>query len=173
VKWRKRMLNKEEMISGIKKSKKISEDKVTISDAGIEFVNFKDGQFMPDDLMKLTNYYHDLCKENMIHFVSTGERVPSITNIHRITEEIQVDADRLDGLLFAGEMLCWQDSLSELNDVEYDRACKEVYCPEEYALDDEDMIDLQDHMDKLAQDIKKRHEEIDMLNKMFTEGEDQ
>jgi hypothetical protein len=167
------MIDKEAMITTIRKSKKISEDKVTISDAGIEFVNFKDGQFMPDDLMKLTNYYHDLCKENMIHFVSTGERVPSITNFHRITAEIQVDADRLESFLFTGEMLCWQDALYEMSDEEYDQACKEVYCPEEYELEEEDMNDLQEHMKAMVLDLEKREEEIDMLNKMFSEGEDQ
>lgn len=165
------MIDKDEMIKTIKESKSLSCEKVVYKEIFNSEVNFKDGLFMPNDLAMLAHYHHDLIKENMIHYLETEERIPAIVNIQRLMDETGITSELLDRFLFAGEMIIYYIDLGDLSPEEYMEERRNAYHPEEYELNAEDLDDLNDHMNQVADDINRRNEEIDMLTQMFAQGE--
>lgn len=167
------MRDKQEMINMIKSTKEISPEKISFSEANLHRANFKEGLFMPNDLIRLTRYHHDLCRENIIHTLETGERIPAIVNVQRIMNEIQVDAERLEMFLFAGEMLIYQLELMSMPSEQYEEEANMVYNPEECELEDEDMQDLMEHLSDMSEAYQKQKEEIDMLTKLFAQDNEE
>ena len=111
-----------------------------------------------DDLINLQLYKSELFWENMIHTLTTNERIPAKVWLEdRLCDELGVSEDTLYDYLDKGMLLMTQDSEYE----EIEVTDEEV---DEFIADNPEIISVLD--DALLSSII-RHEEISELEQMF------
>lgn len=161
------MNNDDKAIERANSMKMFPNKEVTTSDFSLDKIDWENGRYLPWDLTRLYRYKCDLMWESVIHTISTGERIPpQVWCYDRISKELSVDKDELRYLLFAGEQMDHFEYITQMDDDELNEYITDYYDSETLVPDE-----IQQVVDYAVSKCNTRRSEIDMLNKMWGDGQ--
>lgn len=124
--------------------------------------------FIPDDLVRLLDYKHELFWDNIAHSIRTGERRPASVWLNQIRREFDLTEEMLEMFLFAGQQVKYDRELNAMSDEELEQHMNTQLMFKE-AFDDKD--GLGGVFDQIVERVKSESEERDGLEKLWEEGE--
>lgn len=121
---------------------------------------------LPCDLVNLYDYKHELFWDNIAQGIRNDERRPASVWLQRLMDEMGMDEQRMEMLLFAGEMVKYQAELDAMSDEElHDHFAMRAQMDEAFS----DADGLGGVFDQIVERVRREADERDALERMWEE----